>query len=86
MLEIPPALRDWLMPVVLENKWIRLEPLSLTHVEGLAAVADDPEIWRWLPVVAPNDAAEVRALVQGASTTISVVTASHSRWFATASR
>jgi RimJ/RimL family protein N-acetyltransferase len=65
MLEIPPALRDWLMPVVLENKWIRLEPLSLTHVEGLAAVADDPEIWRWLPVVAPNDAAEVSALVQG---------------------
>jgi RimJ/RimL family protein N-acetyltransferase len=50
--------------VVLENKWVRLEPLSLSHVEGLAEVADDPEIWMWLPVVPPKDAAEVTALVQ----------------------
>jgi RimJ/RimL family protein N-acetyltransferase len=65
MPETPAALRDWLTPVVLENKWIRLEPLALSHVPALAAVADDPEIWRWLPVVAPKGAAEVRALVQG---------------------
>ena len=64
MTETPAALRDWLMPVVLENKWIRLEPLSLSHVDALAEVAEDPEIWRWLPVVAPTDAVEVRTLVQ----------------------
>jgi N-acetyltransferase len=64
MPETPAALRDWLAPAVLENKWIRLEPLTLSHVPELAAIADDPEIWRWLPVVAPKGAAEVRALVQ----------------------
>jgi RimJ/RimL family protein N-acetyltransferase len=64
MPEIPAALRDWLTPVVLENKWIRLEPLSLSHVGGLAEVADDADIWRWLPVVPPKNAAEVKALVQ----------------------
>jgi N-acetyltransferase len=64
MAETPTVLRDWLAPMVLENAWIRLEPLSLLHVQELTEVADDPEIWRWLPVVAPKGAAEVRALVQ----------------------
>jgi RimJ/RimL family protein N-acetyltransferase len=64
MSETPAAVGDWLAPVVLENAWIRLEPLSLSHVPELAEVADDPEIWRWLPVVAPKGDAKVRALVQ----------------------
>jgi N-acetyltransferase len=64
MPETSAALQNWLTPVVLENKWIRLEPLALSHVAELAEVTDDPEIWRWLPVVAPEGAAEVRALVQ----------------------
>jgi len=64
MTETSAVLRDWLVPVVLENAWIRLEPLALSHVPGLTEVADDPEIWKWLPVLAPKDAAGVRALVQ----------------------
>ena len=34
-------------PVTLEGRIVRLEPMSLDHVEGLAAVAGDPAIWRW---------------------------------------
>ncbi len=65
MSEPPAVLREWLTPAVLEDKWIRLEPLTLSHAPELAAVADDPEIWRWLPVSAPKGASDVVALVQG---------------------
>ena len=65
MSQPPTSLKDWLTPVVLENEWVRLEPLSLSHTQDLAQVADDAEIWRWLPVAAPKDADEVEALVQG---------------------
>jgi len=34
-------------PVVLDGRLVRLEPLTLDHVEPLAAVAFDEEIWRW---------------------------------------
>jgi RimJ/RimL family protein N-acetyltransferase len=34
-------------PVTLIGKYVRLEPLSLDHVEGLARVGLDPQIWRW---------------------------------------
>jgi RimJ/RimL family protein N-acetyltransferase len=34
-------------PVTLEGRIVRLEPLSLDHVPGLAEVGLDPEIWRW---------------------------------------
>jgi RimJ/RimL family protein N-acetyltransferase len=33
-------------PVTLEGDRVRLEPMSLAHVEGLAAVGLDPELWR----------------------------------------
>jgi len=36
-------------PVVLTGKHVRLEPLSETHVPGLAAVGNDPSIWRYNP-------------------------------------
>jgi RimJ/RimL family protein N-acetyltransferase len=64
MSQTPTSVKDWLTPVVLENEWVRLEPLSLSHVQDLAQVTDDADIWRWLPVVAPKGANEVRALVQ----------------------
>ncbi|HEY5274529.1 MAG TPA: GNAT family protein [Acidimicrobiales bacterium] len=64
MSQTPTSFKDWLTPVVLENEWVRLEPLSLSHVQDLAQVTDDAEIWRWLPVVAPKGTNEVRALVQ----------------------
>lgn len=34
-------------PVTLEGRHVRLEPLSLAHYDGLCAVSDDPDIWRW---------------------------------------
>jgi RimJ/RimL family protein N-acetyltransferase len=33
-------------PVVLEGTFVRLEPLALSHVEGLCAVGLDPDLWR----------------------------------------
>lgn len=34
-----------LMPLTLENKQVRLEPLTLDHVAGLGAAAADGELW-----------------------------------------
>ncbi len=34
----------------LQGSHIRLEPLSLDHLDGLCQVGLDPEIWRWAPV------------------------------------
>ena len=36
-------------PIVLEGRYVRLEPLATSHAEGLLAAAGDPEIWRWMP-------------------------------------
>ncbi len=36
-------------PVILEGRYVRLEPLSQTHQPGLAAVGLDEELWRWIP-------------------------------------
>jgi RimJ/RimL family protein N-acetyltransferase len=33
--------------VTLEGRIVRLEPLSRDHLEGLAEVAFDPDLWRW---------------------------------------
>lgn len=38
-----------LVPVVLETTRVRLEPLTLEHVDTLAEVGLDPEIWRFTP-------------------------------------
>ena len=36
-------------PVVLEGRHVRLEPLRESHLEGLAAVGLDEDLWRWIP-------------------------------------
>jgi RimJ/RimL family protein N-acetyltransferase len=36
---------DWSTPVTLTGKYVRLEPMSETHVPGLAAVGLDDSIW-----------------------------------------
>jgi N-acetyltransferase len=38
-----------LEPVTLTGRFVRLEPLSLDHLDGLARVGLDPELWRWIP-------------------------------------
>jgi RimJ/RimL family protein N-acetyltransferase len=36
-------------PVTLEGSLVRLEPLALHHVDDLARVALDADLWRWVP-------------------------------------
>jgi RimJ/RimL family protein N-acetyltransferase len=47
-------------PVTLEGRIVRLEPLSLEHVPGLAEVGLDPELWRWT-LARPQGVDDVRA-------------------------
>ncbi|WP_310383287.1 GNAT family protein [Roseateles sp.] len=52
-------------PVTLQGPSLRLEPLSLAHLDGLAAVGLVPELWRWVPSLI-STAAEMRAYVDSA--------------------
>jgi RimJ/RimL family protein N-acetyltransferase len=36
-------------PVTLQGRHIRLEPLTLAHVDGLCEIGLDPDLWRWIP-------------------------------------
>jgi N-acetyltransferase len=38
-----------IQPVTLEGQYVRLEPLSLQHLDDLSTVGLDPELWRWIP-------------------------------------
>ncbi len=44
-----------LSPVVLENAFVRLEPLEGRHREPLRCAADDPDLWRFANVNLDND-------------------------------
>jgi len=57
--------QPWVTPVTLEGTLVRLEPLSLEHLEGLAEVAFDESIWRWT-VVQPTEINGLRAWVEAA--------------------
>jgi RimJ/RimL family protein N-acetyltransferase len=35
-------------PVTLEGQHVRLEPLAMTHLAGLAEIGLDEELWRWI--------------------------------------
>jgi N-acetyltransferase len=54
-----------LEPVTLEGSRVRLEPLSLDHIPGLADVAFDPAIWRWT-LARPTNEADLRAWAEAA--------------------
>jgi RimJ/RimL family protein N-acetyltransferase len=43
-------------PVTLTGRFVRLEPLTLAHADGLAAFAREPSIWTWMPTRAPDRA------------------------------
>jgi RimJ/RimL family protein N-acetyltransferase len=38
-----------IQPITLTGRGVRLEPLSLDHALGLAAVGNEPEIWTYMP-------------------------------------
>jgi RimJ/RimL family protein N-acetyltransferase len=52
-------------PVVLEGSSVRLEPMTLDHLNGLTEVGLDPEIWR-LTTVMIQTAEEMRGYVASA--------------------
>ena len=49
-----PAAAPWVVPLTLEGRIVRLEPLARTHLDDLASVAFDPAIWRYT-LVRPVD-------------------------------
>jgi N-acetyltransferase len=36
-------------PVILEGRYVRLEPLTADHTAGLAEIGLDEDLWRWIP-------------------------------------
>lgn len=59
------ALLMTLDAVTLEGRFVRLEPLALTHVDALAAVGLDPDLWKWTTITLRTPE-EVTAYVQSA--------------------
>jgi N-acetyltransferase len=59
------ATPDRVEPVTLQGRIVRLEPLSLDHVPGLAEVGLDPAIWRWT-ISRPTSEADLRAWAETA--------------------
>jgi RimJ/RimL family protein N-acetyltransferase len=57
--------KTWVRPVRLDGPLVRLEPLSMAHLDDLTAVALDPAIWRWT-IARPMDPAGVRAWLEEA--------------------
>jgi RimJ/RimL family protein N-acetyltransferase len=51
--------RDWVKPVVLEGRRVRLEPLRADHLADLALVAFDERLWEWT-IMGPQDEAGLR--------------------------
>ena len=60
-----PTVAGRVEPVTLEGRIVRLEPLSLAHVPGLAEVGLDPAIWR-LTIARPASEADLRAWAETA--------------------
>jgi N-acetyltransferase len=55
----------WVGPVTLEGGIVRLEPLALAHLDDLARVAFEGDLWRWT-VARPTDSAGLRAWIEAA--------------------
>ncbi|TYK43221.1 GNAT family N-acetyltransferase [Actinomadura decatromicini] len=56
----------WFERPVLTGRYVRLEPLSREHAEGLFAASKDPAIWTWTSERQPATAEEMAAWVDGA--------------------
>jgi RimJ/RimL family protein N-acetyltransferase len=54
-------------PVVLERHGVRLEPLTRAHVPDLLPVAQDDDVWRFMSLPQPQDAAAMTAVVDAAT-------------------
>ncbi|HEX2626186.1 MAG TPA: GNAT family protein [Candidatus Limnocylindrales bacterium] len=63
-----PAPKGWVQPVTLEGRAIRLEPLTLEHLDDLAEVAFEGNLWRWT-AVQPSNRDELRIWIEAAVAT-----------------
>lgn len=54
--------QTWYDTPILSGRRVRLEPMSLDHVDGLCAAADD-EVFRYLSLAAPRTTAEAERMV-----------------------
>jgi RimJ/RimL family protein N-acetyltransferase len=61
-----PTRSPWLEPATLRGSHVTLEPLDLSHVDGLFAATADDEVWRWLSHRRPVDPDEMAAIVTSA--------------------
>ncbi|MGA8115168.1 MAG: bifunctional pyridoxamine 5'-phosphate oxidase family protein/GNAT family N-acetyltransferase [Actinocatenispora sp.] len=50
-----PPRSPWLEPATMTGRLVRLEALSLAHVDDLLEAGRDPEVWRWLGTDQPTD-------------------------------
>ena len=48
---------------VLAGRYVRLEPLTPDHAEGLLTALEDPGVWTWIHVNQPADLAAMRGFV-----------------------
>ncbi|MGC9666450.1 bifunctional pyridoxamine 5'-phosphate oxidase family protein/GNAT family N-acetyltransferase [Planosporangium sp. 12N6] len=64
-----PARSPWLQPAVMRGRYVTLEPLDGSHVDGLFAATADDEVWSWLTHRRPADRDEMAAYVAGALAT-----------------
>jgi RimJ/RimL family protein N-acetyltransferase len=55
----------WVKPVTLEGSLVRLEPLALAHLDDLARVAFEGDLWRWT-MVQPANVGELRDWLEAA--------------------
>lgn len=60
-----PAPHPWVLPVVLPGRRVRLEPLSVDHLDDLVRVGLDPAIWA-LTIARPVDRAGIEAWLRSA--------------------
>lgn len=55
----------WFQKVVLENEWVKLEPLEVHHAEALVRAASDGELWNLWFTSVPTQA-NIQAYIQKA--------------------
>jgi N-acetyltransferase len=58
------AMHPWSEPVTLEGRVVRLEPMTLDHVEALTAIVE-PSVFRWM-LVELRTADDVRGYIESA--------------------
>jgi RimJ/RimL family protein N-acetyltransferase/nitroimidazol reductase NimA-like FMN-containing flavoprotein (pyridoxamine 5'-phosphate oxidase superfamily) len=61
-----PDLSPWLTAATMTGEHVILEPLDLSHVDGLFAATSDDEVYRWLPRKRPTSPVDLAVIVSEA--------------------